>query len=72
MKALYGLKQASRAWYQKIYTFFMIIGLERSPSDANLYMFNEGGQQMAMIMYVDDLIITGSHQKRISQTHELI
>ena len=27
---------------------------------------------MVMILYVDDLIITGSHQKRISQTQELL
>ena len=27
---------------------------------------------MVVILYVDDLIITGSHQKRISQTQELL
>ena len=42
-KALYGLKQAPRVWYQLIDTFFASIGLERSPSDANIYVFNEGG-----------------------------
>ena len=67
-KARYGLKQAPRVWYQQINTFFTSIGLERSPSDANLYVFSEGGLQMVMILYVDNLIITRSHQKRISQT----
>ena len=27
---------------------------------------------MVMLMYVDDLIIAGSHQKRISHTQELL
>jgi hypothetical protein len=71
-KALYGLKQAPRAWYQRIDTFFTSIGLERSPSDANLYVFSEEGLHMVVILYVDDLIITGSHQKRISHTQELL
>ena len=52
--------------------FFASIGLQRSHSDANLYVFSEGGLQMVTILYVDDLIITGSHQKRISQTQELL
>ena len=42
-KALYGLKQAPRAWYQRIDIFFATIGLERSPSDANMYVFSKGG-----------------------------
>ena len=60
-KALYELKQAPRAWYQRINTFFASIGLQRSPSDANLYMFSKGGLQMVVILYVDELIIMGSH-----------
>ena len=60
-KTLYGLKQAPRVWYQRIDTFFVSIGLERSPLYANMYMFSEGGLQMVVIMYVDDLIIIGSH-----------
>ena len=71
-KALYGLKQAPRAWYQRIDTFFRSIGLHRSPSDANMYVFSEGGLHMVIILYVDDLIITGSHQERISHTQELL
>ena len=50
----------------------MSIRMERRSSNANLYVFNEGGVHMVVIMYVDDLIITGSHQKRIHQTQELL
>ena len=50
----------------------MSIGLERSPLNSNMYMFNEGGLHRVLILYMDDLIITGSHHKRISQTQELL
>ena len=65
-KALCGLKQAPRTWCQRIDTFSASIGLERSPLDSNMYVFSEGGLEMVVIMYVDDLVITRSHQKRIS------
>lgn len=38
-KALYGLKQAPRAWYQRMGSFFLKIGLRRSSADPNLYTF---------------------------------
>ncbi|XP_057990415.1 uncharacterized mitochondrial protein AtMg00810-like [Hevea brasiliensis] len=44
-KALYGLKQAPRAWYNKIDTYFLQNGFERSKNESNLYAtpmnFNE-------------------------------
>jgi len=52
--------------------FYTSIGLHRSPSDAKLYMFSEGGLHMVVILYVDDLIITGSHHKRIYHAQELL
>jgi len=50
----------------------MSIGLKRSPSDANLYVFNKGGLHMVVILYVDNLIIIRSHQKWISHTHKFL
>ena len=41
-KALYGLKQAPRSWYEKIDSFFLMHGYERSKNDPNLYTtFND-------------------------------
>ena len=64
-KALYGLKQAPRAWYQRIDSFFGKLGLHRSHVDSNLYTLLEGALIVVIIIYVDDLIITGSHTSRI-------
>eukprot|EP00253_Pinus_taeda_P031506 PITA_31506 len=59
-KALYGLKQAPRAWYMKIDQYLIDHGFRRSPSDANLYIKHTGDDILFVVVYVDDLIITGS------------
>eukprot|EP00253_Pinus_taeda_P006391 PITA_06391 len=59
-KALYGLKQAPRAWYMKIDQYLTDHGFQRSPSDANLYIKNTDDNILFVVVYVDDLIITGS------------
>ena len=66
-KALYGLKQAPRAWYQRIDSFFLKLGFQRSHVDSNLYTLVDSGLIVIVIIYVDDLIITGSHKKRVSE-----
>lgn len=71
-KALYRLNQSPRAWYRRIDSFFSRIGLTRSLSNANLYLFFEEGKVMALILYVDDLIMTVSHSKKISPVQELL
>jgi hypothetical protein len=52
-KALYGLKQARRVWYDRI------DGFQKSNVDANLYFKVRGNQSVILILYVDDLFLTG-------------
>ena len=58
-KALYGLKQAPRAWYSRIDSYFLSIGFQRSEADPNLYYNAVGGVPLILLLYVDDLFITG-------------
>ena len=37
-KDLYGLKQALRAWYERLHTYLVKIGFERTDDNNNLYM----------------------------------
>eukprot|EP00253_Pinus_taeda_P034657 PITA_34657 len=60
VKALYGLKQAPQAWYMKIDKYLTHHGFQQSPSDANLYIKHTGDDILFVVVYVDDLIITGS------------
>lgn len=67
-KALYGLKQAPRAWNEKIDAFFKRTGFHRSAADSNLYIHREHGLSTVIVLYVDDLIITGGNQVQIRKT----
>jgi hypothetical protein len=58
-KAIYGLKQAPRAWYSHIDTYLLQMGFEKSDVDPNLYYIIIGEDTLILILYVDDLLITG-------------
>ena len=65
-KSLYGLKQAPRAWYAKIDGFLLSISFVRCKSDPNVYLKLFHGSLMIIVLYVDDLLITGSSKKEIA------
>ena len=71
VKALYGLKQAPRAWYMQIDKYLTDHGFQRSPSDANLYIKHIGDDILFVVVYVDDLIITGSSTHLIHGINDL-
>jgi hypothetical protein len=58
-KALYGLKQAPRVWYDMIDGFIKSLGFQKSDADANMYFKVRGNQLVILILYVDDLFLTG-------------
>jgi hypothetical protein len=58
-KELYGLKQAPRAWYSRIDSYLLHMGFEKSEADPNLYYIIWGEDTLILILYVDNLFITG-------------
>ncbi|WRX07953.1 Reverse transcriptase [Theobroma cacao] len=67
-KALYGLKQAPRAWYSKMDSYLESKGFCKSVNEPTLYVLKVQDQVMLMVsLYVDDLFITGSASKPITQ-----
>jgi hypothetical protein len=66
IKALYGLKQAPRAWYAKMDEYLHKVGFQRSESDDTLYVHLQGKNMVMLVMYVDDLIITGNNDDHIA------
>ena len=58
-KSLYGLKQAPRTWYGRIDGFLSSLGFTKSKADSKLYYKVEYGNPMILLLYVDDLFVTG-------------
>ena len=58
-KDLYGLKQQPRTWYDRIDSFLSILGFTKSKEDPNLYYKVEDGNLVILLLYVDDLFVTG-------------
>ena len=58
-KSLYGLKQAPRAWYANMDSY-LSQNFVCCKSDSNVYFLKENDSLLIIVLYVDDLLITGS------------
>lgn len=65
-KALYGLKQSPRAWFSRLSDKLYELGFSSSKADTSLFMFHEGDTHIYMLVYVDDIVITGSSQAAVN------
>ena len=62
-KSIYGLKQAPRAWYNELRSGLLELGFFNSKSDSSLFIFNRDGILLYVLVYVDDLILTGNNSQ---------
>lgn len=60
-KSLYGLKQAPRGWFQRLSSFLISIGFPCSRSDLCLFVFKKVSMILYLLVYVNDVILTGNH-----------
>jgi hypothetical protein len=58
-KALYGIKQDPRAWYARMDNYLTRLGFSKSHVDPNLYYKVVDNAPVILLLYVDDLFITG-------------
>jgi hypothetical protein len=58
-KDLYGLKQYPGAWYGRIDNFLTSLGFTKSKADSNLYFKVMNDEPVILLLYVDDLFLTG-------------
>lgn len=71
-KAIYGLKQAPRAWCSEVKQFLLQIGFQKSNSDSSLFIHHQNGTMVYILVYVDDIIITGSNSEIFKKTIKLL
>lgn len=65
LKSLYGLRQASRQWNHKFASIMLKTGFHQSKHDHSLFVKKDGHNVTVLIVYVDDIIITGNHTDSI-------
>ena len=58
-RVLYVHKQATRACYECIDTYLYEMGFLKSEVVANLYYLVIGGEILILVLYVDNLFLTG-------------
>ncbi|RVX18211.1 Retrovirus-related Pol polyprotein from transposon RE2 [Vitis vinifera] len=62
-RSLYDLKQSPRAWFGRFSSVVQEFGMLRSTADHSVfYHHNSLGQCIYLVVYVDDIVITGSDQ----------
>ncbi|KAG7559523.1 Reverse transcriptase RNA-dependent DNA polymerase [Arabidopsis thaliana x Arabidopsis arenosa] len=64
------LKQAPRAWYGKVAQFLQFCGYEAPNSDLSLFFKKKGGVHVVVLLYVEDMIITGNDDGEITRLQE--
>ncbi|KAL4035954.1 hypothetical protein IC575_004668 [Cucumis melo] len=65
-RALYGLKQAPRAWFATFNSTITQLGFTSSSHDSTLFTRQTPNGIVLLLLYVDDMIITGDDSQAIS------
>ena len=69
-KSLYGLKQAPRQWNLKLTQALSSMGFKKSHYDYSLFTKKVEKELLVILVYVDDLLITGSNHQFLNDTRQ--
>ncbi|KAJ4765650.1 Retroelement pol polyprotein-like [Rhynchospora pubera] len=64
-KSIYGLKHAPRMWFSKLTAALETYGFVQSKADYSLFTCHKGKSFIAILIYVDDLVIAGSDSNAV-------
>ncbi len=70
IKALYGCAEAARLWHQLLTSTLVSIGFVSNPCDPCVLNKTEGGVQITVVLYVDDIKITCKDRRKIMEVYD--
>ncbi|KAL4310065.1 hypothetical protein GQ457_01G025390 [Hibiscus cannabinus] len=71
-KSIYGLKQASRQWFCAFSQVVLQFGFIQSPHEHSLFIKGSGDTLVALIVYVDDIILAGKDLKLLAEVQTFL
>ena len=72
-KSLYGLKQSLRAWFERFTKVVKTCGYFQCQTDHTLFVMELGnGGLTVLIVYVDDIILTGNDEEEIRKLKKFL
>ena len=66
-KSLYELKQAFRQWHSKLLENLKFLGFYQSKNDYSLFIKRNQNQIIIVVVYVDEILVTGSDLHEINR-----
>lgn len=66
-KAFYGLKQAPRKWFEILQVDLIKMNLKYNKCDPSLFIFFSKGHSIYLLVYGDDIILTGSSKPLMAE-----
>ncbi|CAM8901660.1 unnamed protein product [Rhodiola kirilowii] len=69
-RSLYGLKQAPRAWFERFSSVVTAAGFTASDHDPALFIHTSTRGRTLLLLYVDDMLITGDDLQHIAFVKE--
>lgn len=64
-KALYGFKQTPMQWYERLHATLIQLHFKANNCDPSLFTYFYNGHTFYLLVYVDDIIITGSSKSLV-------
>ncbi|XP_016169023.1 uncharacterized protein LOC107611630 [Arachis ipaensis] len=66
-RSLYGLKQTPRSWFNTLRAALYTLGFSSTKSDVSLFFKHTSEATMFLLVYVDDIIVTGTSKEAIAK-----
>ena len=66
-RSIYGLKQVLRTWFSRLSSYLVTMGFVGSKSDTSLFLRRVRTDLLLVLIYVDDVIITGNDSRAITR-----